>query len=281
MNTVQQGRGAAAPQCVRRCGSTAVLALMVPLSVTASAFVLISVQEEERWGREAQAAMRKQAPLVTDFAVAEYVDSVGQRLARRAGGPKYSYTFTVANARELNALALPGGHVWINRGALQAARNESELAGVLAHEVAHVALRHAARQVSNLAVARAGLGFLTALLGNVGGALTSNAAAATMANGVFLSFSRDDEREADRAGTELLRKAGWDPRGLAGFLETVQARARRSPSTVNVFFSTHPAVESRLVELRQQASSKFGGRRDSGAFRECARRLSRLPRAKR
>lgn len=254
----------------------AVAVAILWLSMTAAAFVLISVDEEQRWGREAQAAMRKQAPLLADSAVEQYVASVGQRLAARAGGPKYSYTFTVADAAELNALALPGGHVWINRGALEATRNESQLAGVLAHEVAHVALRHAARQVSKVAVARAALGFLSALLGNVGGAVTSNAAAATMAKGVFLGFSREDEREADRVGTELLRKAGWDPRGLAGFLEIVQARARRSPSTVNVFFSTHPALGSRLVELRRQRRPKVGGRRDSAAFRDCARRLARL-----
>jgi predicted Zn-dependent protease len=127
---------------------------IVALSVTAPAFVLISVDEEVRWGHEAQAAMRKQAPLVSDPAIGRYVTSVGHRLASRVSGPKYPYSFTVGDYAELNALALPGGHIWINRGSLKAARNESQLAGVLAHEVAHVALRHAARQISNAAVAR-------------------------------------------------------------------------------------------------------------------------------
>jgi beta-barrel assembly-enhancing protease len=248
---------------------------------TGSAFVLIAVDEELRWGREAQAAMRKEVPLVADPAVGQYVTSVGRRLASHASGPRYPYSFTVGDYAELNALALPGGYVWINRGALQAARNESQLAGVLAHEVAHVALRHTARQISNAAVARAGLDFLSALLGNVGGALTSDAAATTMTNGVFLGFSRGDEREADRAAIDLLRKAGWDPRGLAEFLDIVRTRARRTPSTVDAFFSTHPALESRLAELRQRPPAKPTGRRDSAAFRECARRLSRLPAARR
>src|SRR4029453_8531512 len=115
-----------------------------------------------------------------------HAPDVGRRLASRATGPKYPYTFTVGDYPELNALALPGGYIWINRGALQAAQNESQLAGVLAHEVAHVALRHAARQVSNAVVARAGLGLLSALLGNVGGAISSDAAARTMTTGVFL-----------------------------------------------------------------------------------------------
>jgi beta-barrel assembly-enhancing protease len=278
---VLQSCGAAVPRCVPRCCSAAVLAAVLRLSTTASAFVLISVNEEVRWGRDAHAAMRKQAPLVADPAVGQYVANLGRRLASSAEGPKYPYSFTVADYAEVNALALPGGHVWINRGALQAARNESQLAGVLAHEVAHVALRHTARQVSNVAVARAGLGFLSALLGNVGGAITSNAAATTMASGVFLGFSREDEREADHVGTDLLRKAGWDPRGLAEFLDIVRVRAQRTPSTVDEFFSTHPALESRLAELRRRVPTKPTGRRDSVAFRECARRLSRLPLARR
>src|SRR5262245_19876431 len=214
-----------------------VLALLL-WTVTGSAFVLISVDQEMRWGREAETAMRRDVPLVADATIGQYVTGVGRRLASHATGPKYPYTFTVGDYAELNALALPGGYIWINRGALQAARNESQLAGVLAHEVAHVALRHAARQVSNVAVARAGLGLLSALLGNVGGAVTSDAAARSMANGVFLGFSREDEREADRLGVDLLGKAGWDPRGLTGFLEIVRLRARRAPSTVTVFFST-------------------------------------------
>jgi predicted Zn-dependent protease len=147
--------------------------------------------------------------------------------------------------------------------------------------VAHVALRHAARQISNAAVARTGLGFLSALLGNVGGAITSEAAARTMTTGVFLGFSREDEREADRVGTDLLQRSGWDPRGLIEFLEIVRTRARRAPSTVDVFFSTHPALESRLVDLRRRLPANRAGRLDSAAFRDCARRLSRLPPARR
>jgi beta-barrel assembly-enhancing protease len=258
-----------------------VAGIVAALSVTAPAFVLISVDEEVRWGREAQAAMRKQAPLVSDPAIGRYVTSVGHRLASRVSGPKYPYSFTVGDYVDLNAIALPGGHIWINRGALKAARNESQLAGVLAHEVAHVALRHAARQISNAAVARASLGFLSALLGNVGGAITSDAAARTMTTGVFLGFSREDEHEADRVGTDLLQRSGWDRRGLLEFLEIVRTRARRAPSTVDVFFSTHPALESRLVDLRRRLPANRTGRRDSAAFRDCARRLSRLPPARR
>jgi len=270
-------RSAAVRAAVPRRQCCTALALLF-WAATGSAFVLIAVDEEMRWGRAVHVEMRKEVPLVSDPAIGLYVTSVGRRLASHAGGPKYPYSVTVGDYAELNALALPGGYIWINRGTLQAAGNESQLAGVLAHEVAHVSLRHAARQISNAAVARAGLDFLSALLGNIGGAITSDAAARTMADGVILGFSRDDEREADRVGTNLLKRVGWDSRGLVEFLEIVRTHARRAPSTVDVFFSTHPALDERLAELRR--GQPAAGRRDSATFRECARRLSRLASAR-
>jgi predicted Zn-dependent protease len=112
-----------------------------------AAIALISVGDEIRLGREAQKQVRASTPQLGG-ATASYVASVGKQLAAKAGGPKYPYGFTVANYRDLNAFALPGGPVWVNRGVLQAARTESQVAGVLAHEIAHVARRHAAQQIS-------------------------------------------------------------------------------------------------------------------------------------
>lgn len=113
----------------------------------AGAFVLLSVSDEAAIGRKAQAAMRAQTPVAQDERVRDYVGRIGHRLAAAAPGPRFGYTFDVANYADLNAVTLPGGHVWVYRGALAAAASESEAAGVLAHEVAHVALRHAARQI--------------------------------------------------------------------------------------------------------------------------------------
>ena len=114
----------------------------------ASPITLVSVQDEITLGREAQKQVRAVHAGRSAGATAAYVASIGRRLAANAGGPKYPYSFSVANYRDLNAFALPGGPIWVNRGVLQAARTESQAAGVLAHEIAHVAQRHAAQQIS-------------------------------------------------------------------------------------------------------------------------------------
>jgi len=142
-------------------------------AAAAAALVLISVPEEITMGRQAQAAMAARTPRLASAEIQAYVSQIGHRLAAAAGGPGFAYSFDVANLAEVNALALPGGHVWVYRGAIAIARSESELAGVLAHEVAHVVERHAARQASAAMVASIGLQLLSALLGNTGGAVTS------------------------------------------------------------------------------------------------------------
>jgi predicted Zn-dependent protease len=265
-----------------RCRSVLVtVAFCLAWSSAAAALVLISVPEEARLGRRAQAAMLAKTPVVTDPAIRRYVSEMGRRLVATAGGPRFAYTFDVANFSDVNAFALPGGHIWIFRGALAASRTESELAGVLAHEVAHVAERHLARQASTAMMADIGLELLSALLGNTGGALTSELAANALTGTAFLGFSREDERAADRAGVRIVERAGWDPRGLASFLEGARTASHRDPSTVEVFFSTHPAIESRVASLRAETRDAPRGRQDNLAFADIKRRLGRLPPAAR
>ncbi len=144
------------------------IALLTSTSVAAVS--LISVNDEISLGRQAQQQVQAEVPVVYDQAVSGYVSSVGRRLASHAGGPQYPYTFSTANYREINAFALPGGPVWIHRGAMEAAQNEAQLAGVLAHEVAHISQRHAADQITKGIVANGLLGLLSAVLGNDRGA---------------------------------------------------------------------------------------------------------------
>jgi predicted Zn-dependent protease len=248
------------------------LAALAPAALLAG-FVLITVDFETRLGRESQAALVRRTPRVTDPVVAAYVRQVGARLARHAGGPPFPYTFDVADARTINAFALPGGPVWVHRGALAAARSEAEVAGILAHEIAHIARRHAAEQISARVVTSLGLSLLSALLGSGYSATTTEVAAEALAGGVLLKFSRDDERDADAAGAAMMRAAGWDPRGLVGFLEVLRAAARRDPSSVEVFFSTHPAPEDRIAALREITKSAPRTSMETGGF---ARMTSRL-----
>ena len=161
---------------------------------------LVSVEEEIEIGRSANEQVRMQVPELRDATVTGYVRDVGKRLVRAAPGAKYPYTFAVADLPEINAFSLPGGPVWINRGVLSKARNESQVAAVLAHEIAHIAQRHGADRLTQGMVAKWGLGLLGALLGNSGGAGTAQAAASLLAGGVFLKFNRNEEREADKVG---------------------------------------------------------------------------------
>ena len=248
-----------------------------PFAVAAlSGLSIISIPQEIQIGREANAQVRKDTPELKDTQVDAYIQHLGQRLARAAPGAKYPYSFQVANYREINAFSLPGGPVWINRGVLRAAGNESQVAGVLAHEIAHIAQRHAADQMEKALIARWGFGVLGAMLGNLGGAGAAQAAGAMVANGVFLKFSRDDERDADRVGLEIMTKAGWDGRGMTELFEVLRREANRDPSAVDVFFSTHPSPQDRIANLRTAATRRRGGIRDSKEFRAVKAHLARL-----
>ena len=255
--------------------------LSVVLSATgAETLSLISVSDEIAMGRQAQQQVRRTVPVLADAEVTAYVTRVGKRLAARASGPRYPYSFSVANYRELNAFALPGGPVWIHRGILHAAANESQLAGVLAHEIAHIAQRHAADQITKQLVANGFLGLLGAVLGNdPGAARTAQIGAQILAGGYMLKFSRDDEREADRVGLQIVRRAGWDPRGIAEFMEALRREQGRDPGSVEVFLSSHPAPAERAVVLRKLIGRRTGGTRDSAGFRAAKARVLRMPAA--
>jgi predicted Zn-dependent protease len=263
----------------RFTASTVVIALA---SGSVAAYQLVSVQEEIRIGREAQQEIRRQTPEVGDPLVREYVQTLGAALVGHADGADYPYTFSTADYRELNAFALPGGPVWINRGILDAATTEAQVAGVLAHEIAHIAERHSARQITKGTVANGLLGLLGAMIGDNGaGAAAARVAAGLTANSFMLKFSRDDERDADRQGVQILRGAGYDTRGLIEFMQVLDAQQGRAPGSVAQFLSTHPAPASRVRDLEQLvAASPGGGRRDSAAFGALKRRLAQLPAAR-
>ncbi len=244
------------------------------------ALQLVSVADEITIGRQTQAETRKRTPEVGDSSVRAYVTKIGARLGQSARGERYPYSFSVADYKEINAFALPGGPIWVNRGAIQAAGTESQLAGILAHEVAHVAQRHAAQQLSNMIVTNMGMALFSALLGNTGAAMAANIAARFVAGGTFLKFSRDDEDEADRVGAEIMARAGWDPRGMIDLLETVREQEKRDPSSVEVFFSNHPAAKDRIALLEGVVPAQRAGKSDSAEFQAMRARLRRLPPAK-
>jgi predicted Zn-dependent protease len=191
---------------------------------------------------------------------------VTRHLSRVASGPKYPYSVAIANTHQINAVALPGGPIWIHRGVLEQATNESQVVSVLAHEIAHIAKRHAATQLTTVAMTKWSLNFLGSLLGNAGGAGGAQVAAEFLASGAALKFSREDESEADRVGMALMSRAGWDGRGMVEMFEILKKASGRDPSMVEAFFSTHPSPQERIKDLSAVVAAHRGGRRDSREF---------------
>jgi Zn-dependent protease with chaperone function len=242
------------------------LVLTGPLSSTAVAqttrqptpgFNLFSVQQDIDLGRQSAVEAEKQLTLLNDRATNNYLNRIVRRLALHAPGAKFPYTIKAVNANEINAFALPGGPMYVNRGLILAARSEAELAGVLAHEMAHVAMRHGTHQASKSYLTKGGLGLLGGLFGRPSGSSSQivRAIGGVGLNAVFMKFSRDDEYEADRIGTQMMVKAGFDPLAMATMFEMLQAQQSREPGKLEQFFSSHPPAADRGQRIRQMAAS--------------------------
>ena len=217
-------------------------------------FNIFSVEQDKEIGRQSAAEVETQLPILNDRSIESYVSAVGKRLARYAPGANFTYQFKVVNTSDINAFALPGGYMYINRGLIEAARNEGQLAGVMAHEMAHVALRHGTNQASKAYMGQAGLGILGGLIGGrkestqrVVGALGGFGM-----NALFLKFSRTDETQADVVGSQMMAKAGYDPEDMVDFFEILRGQQSRNPSKVQQFFSSHPPPADRASRIREE-----------------------------
>jgi predicted Zn-dependent protease len=250
------------------------IAAFVLFSVSSlGSITLVSVEQEIAVGKQANAQFRKETPELTDAATVRYVRDLTRRLSRAATGPKYPYSVAIANTHEMNAVALPGGPIWLYRGVLERATNESQVVSVLAHEIAHIARRHAATQLTTVAMTRWSLSFLGSLLGNAGGAGGAQVAAEFLAGGAALRFNREQESEADRVGVALMSRAGWDGRGMVEMFEILRKTSGRDPSAVEAFFSTHPSPQARIKELSAVVAAHRSGRRDTREFQVIKSRL--------
>ena len=213
------------------------------------------VQDDVKLGRQAAAEAERQFPILNDSEVNAYVSRVGQRLVSNIPSqfqhPGFSYYFKVVNARDINAFALPGGPMYVNRGMIEAARNEGEMAGVMAHELSHVALRHGTAQASK----GQKYGLLAGILG-IGGAILggpAGAAAQIAGQGVgvyFLKFSREYETEADILGAQIMASSGYDPMDLANMFRTIEQQGSGSSGG---FLSSHPSPANRYARIQQEA----------------------------
>ena len=236
--------------------ATFFLCLFVPTVTARSAriklkpgFNTFTPEQDIEVGREAVKDVEKQMPVVANAQFSEYVNRLGQNLARYAPGYRFPYRFTLINAKEINAFALPGGPIYVHTGVIAAAASEAQLAGVLAHEISHVALRHSTNQASKAMLAQAPLAILGGVLsgGGLGGQLAQLGIAFGM-NSAFLKFSRGAEQQADEQGAQILYDAGYDLRAMAQFFETIE---RESGNRALEFLSSHPNPGNREKNILQ------------------------------
>ncbi len=206
-----------------------------------------SVEREVSVGRQLAAEFDRTAKLVNDPVILEYVNRVAQNLVLNSDA-KVPFTIKVVDANEVNAFALPGGFLYVNRGLVEAAENEAELAGVLAHEIAHVAARHGMEQASKGELVNyASIPLI--FLGGWAGMIVQNVAGLAVPL-TFLKFSRGAEKEADRLGAQYLWASGYDPNAMISFFEKLQAKEKKKPGTLAKIFSSHPINGDRIVEVQ-------------------------------
>jgi beta-barrel assembly-enhancing protease len=205
-----------------------------------------SIDKEVALGRQLAAEVDRESKFVTDPIVTEYVNRVGQNVVLHSD-VKTPVEIKVIDSNEVNAFALPGGHLYINRGVLETADNEAELAGVIAHETGHVAARHGVEQASKANMINYG-SIPLIFLGGIGGFAIRQAAGLAVPL-TFLKFSRGAEEEADRLGAQYMWAAGYDPHAMVTFFEKLEAKEKKKPGTIAKAFSTHPMTSDRIKKV--------------------------------
>ena len=237
--------------------------------------------QDVQLGRQAATEVRRQLPLLNDRATANLVERIGDRLVDQIPGefrqPAFRYSFEVVNVKEINAFALPGGPMFVNRGMIEAARTDAEVAGVMAHELSHVILRHGTLQASKGQKFQIG-----AIAGQVLGAIVGGTKGQVIAQGsqiglgtYFLKYGREYEREADLLGAQIMARAGYDPRQMANMFRTIQQQGGgRGPE----WLSDHPDPGNRSEAINREAGMlQINGRADTaGAFQSARSRLATM-----
>ncbi len=243
-------------------------------------FNIFSPEQDVEIGKQSAVEVEKQMPGVNDRGLQDYLTKVGNRLAAVTPGEKFPYQFKLVNVAEVNAFALPGGFMYVHRGLIEVARNEGELAGVMAHEISHVALRHGTNQASKASLAQVGIGMLAG-----GGGATSQIIGAMGGfglNSLFLKFSRSAEEQADVLGTQIMAKAGYNPLDMVSMFETLRQESGHDPSAFEKFFSDHPAPADRGDRIRKEISllGSTSTAAPVGNFAQMKSKLQQMPNAK-
>jgi hypothetical protein len=260
--------------------------LLVPISGFAQTKIVYHANkykpnDDVKLGREAAQQAEQQFPILRDRQATDYLSSVGQRLVDAIPPefqhPEFHYYFKILNVSDINAFALPGGPMYVNRGTIDAARNEGELAGVMAHELSHVALRHGTAQATKAQKYAIGAG-IAGILGSILAGPAGGQLAQAPVVGYFLHYSREYETEADLLGARIMSRAGYDPHDLANMFKTIE---RVSGGGGGGWFSDHPNPKNRYEKINQEAESLHVEHQltDNTEFRRVQEKLRGLPRA--
>jgi len=244
---------------------------------------LFSKQQDVQLGREAAAEIEKQLTVIQDKALTDYINRIGNRLVERGQLEKYPFFFKVVQEDSINAFALPGGPMYVHTGLISAAENEAQLAGVLAHELSHVVLRHGTNQASK----SQGIALIATLGGALaggGGSMLGSLAQLGIglgANSVLMKYSRGAESDADLLGMHTMARAGYDPIEMARFFEKLQAQAGGGNSKLAEFFSSHPNPGNRVKAVEKEipylAKNAYG--QTEGNLTQMKQTVAKLPAA--
>lgn len=221
-------------------------------------FTVFNTAQEQEFGKQITQEVETQNKLITDPAVAGYVSMVGEKVAAKAERQDVDYTFKVIDSpQEVNAFAVPGGAVYVYSGLLTRMKSESELAAVLAHEVAHIDKRHSMAALTR----QSGFELLTSVVFGEQTPAWQSAAAGLVGNVTFLKFSREDEKQADAVGLNFMTNAGYDPQGMVNLLTMFTTLEATEPSAIQSFLSSHPAPKERIAIVKNliQTENLQGG----------------------
>ncbi|HYW13225.1 MAG TPA: M48 family metallopeptidase [Longimicrobium sp.] len=260
----------------------AVVGCMGGAGVAAGCAPAVSTQQEVQLGADYSRQINQQMPMLNDQATVNYVNQIGQQIAQIADPRGIRYHFYVVNSDVVNAFALPGGYVYINRGIIERADNVSELAGVLAHEVGHVAERHSIEQLQRAQNANLGLNVLYGVLLGRNPSGVEQAGIQVGGSAVFAGYTRDAEREADAVAVGYLMRAGYSPNGLPSFFQELLELQQRQPGRVQQWFATHPTTQERVANTQAAIARTPGANAsnlvtDTRAFQNIRARVASLP----
>jgi len=209
----------------------------------------VSTQQEVQMGQEEAAQINQQLPMVTDPELNRYINLLGDQIASHTSRANLDWRFFIVDSREINAFAVPGGFVYVNRGLIEQTDNMSELAGVLGHEIGHVVLRHTVKQMEQMQGANIGV-TLACVLTSVCNSQVAQAGINIAGTALFAKFSRTDESQADNQAVKNTIAAGINPHGVVTMFEKLIAERKSRPDAVSAFFATHPGEEDRIAAVQ-------------------------------